>query len=551
MGFASGLYAGSQLIAGINADQRAREQEARTSKKFGWEEEDRQRTMKIQGAEDVLRDKQIALLDPQQAVAPAVGPAAAPLEGGLRVPQAALPPLDADQEAAGVRVGTAQGMPTAPVGAPQPAVPATAATAAGAITGTATAPTPINQATPTAPAGVPAAPATAPAPAAPPGPKMGNENVLSRGEQIAQLQQQQAIWKGDHKAYAEAKLAERAAGVQNITDTSVKEFMALSPEEREHRAYSPNLTGEVPLMTLSTDKNGMTVVVIDPKTGRPLDNGKPIQLSWADAAQLHAADALAKKGFGAEALDTATKVNARIGESIKSINALTKDAAGVNNTAAHQGGMLAETERHDRAIEGIQAEHLKLAKDKAAVENNQITAIGPDGFTYFNKTDGKVGNTPWAKGTTEEQKNSVISTFKTRVDPKLSADGQYMTVGTTVYQTNPNFNADPKKVGADVNVTDRWIDVTPGAAGKTGDVASAIKAYNDKNPNGPPSATPKQGVATPPVQPPPRQLTQNEKALAEAKARHDEFERTERARRGREATARTHGLQVPSSQYAD
>ena len=71
----------------------------------------------------------------------------------------------------------------------------------------------------------------------------------------------------------------------------------------------------------------------------------------------------------------------------------------------------------------------------------------------------------------DDAKQQFIKKYRTDYEPKISPDGQMMTVGTKTYDRNTNYNsktADPTKV----NTVDAWIETTPG---KGGDVAAAFK----------------------------------------------------------------------------
>lgn len=492
MGFAAGVRAGTGLVDSILQEKRANEE-------FGWKRDDRAREVGIRTREDALRDEALSYYDNP--------PQAAPRTAGLDVPAAAAqgaggPAADAAQGDSGLRVGAVSGQPTVPVGAPTPTVPVGAATAPGAVAGTATAPTPAVQATPQA------GPQEAP----------GGPRKLGRDELIQRNFQQQALLRGKAQDYNTAKAGERAAGIQQITDDSVKSFMAMPQEEKERLAYSPNLTGDIPLLTLATDKNGMTVVPVDPKTGRPQDGGKPIKLSWNDAAQLHAANQLATAGFGAEAIDAATKANARIGDAIKAINTQTMDVAKTNTEAAYKGGTLAETGRHNRATEataaahlGIERDKLGMLKDKAKAENNDIVSVSPDGITTIDKKSNRMATQPWPEGTTDAQKAAYIKKYAPVQDQlKVNPDGTIQ-VGNRLFERQP----DPNNKGKFRNV-----EITPGAqsaldkfiAGKTGGGQPGAAAA------APAAEAPRQALAAP--APSPRaQLAA--KAQAEAQAQQD------------------------------
>ncbi len=430
MGFAAGVRAGTSLVDSILQEKRANEE-------FGWKRDDRTREVGIRSQEDELTAENLRLIREGQQ----------PRTAGLDVPSASAasaggPAADAAQGASGYRVGAASGTPTQAVGAPQPTVDAGPANAAAATAGTATAPTPAVQATPQA------------------GPQ-GGERKLGREELIQRNIQQQALLRGKTQDYNTARQNERATGIQQITDDSVKSFMAMPQEEKEKLAFSPNLTGDIPLLTLSTDKNGMTVVPIDPATGRPVDSGKPIKLSWSDAAQLHAANELGKAGFGAEAIDAATKANARIGDALKAINTQTMEVAKTNNDATYKGGTLAETGRHNRATEanqaaqvGISRERLNMDKDKAKSENNEILSVDKDGIVTLDKKSHQMTTQPWPEGTTDAQKAAYVKKYAPVTEQlKVNTDGTIQ-VGNRLFERQP----DPNKKGAF-----RTVEITPGA----------------------------------------------------------------------------------------
>ncbi len=435
MGFAAGVRAGTGLVDSIMAERRAGEE-------FGWKRDDRTREVGIRTQEDQLRDEALAL-----ARGDTPTPQAAPRTAGLDVPAATAagaggPAADAAQGASGYRVGAVSGTPTQAVGAPQPTVDAGPANAAAATAGTATAPTPTVQATPQA------------------GPQ-NEPRKLGRDELIQRNFQQQALLRGKTADYNTAKQNERATGVQSIVDESVKSFMALPQEEKEKLAFSPNLTGDIPLLTVATDKNGMSVIPIDPKTGRPADGGKPIKLSWSDAAQLHAANQAGAAGFGPEAIDMATKVNGRIGEAIKAINTQTMDVAKTNTEAAYKGGTLAETGRHNRATEanqaaqvGISRERLNMDKDKAKSENNEILSVDKDGIVTLDKKSRQMATQPWPEGTTDSQKAAYIKKYAPVSEQlKVNPDGTIQ-VGNRLFERQPDPNVKGKM---------RTVEITPGS----------------------------------------------------------------------------------------
>lgn len=495
MGFAAGVRAGTSLVDSILQEKRANEE-------FGWKRDDRTREVGIRQQEDELTADNIRLIrDGQQPV-----PQAAPRTAGIDVPAASAagvggPGADVAQGASGYRAGAVTGTPTQAVGSPTPTVPAGPANAADAIAGTATAATPAVQATPQA------------------GPQ-DTARKLGREELIQRNLQQQALLRGKAGDYNTARQNERATGIQQITDESVKSFMAMPQEEKEKLAYSPNLTGDIPLMTLSTDKNGMTVVPIDPKTGRPVDNGKPIKLSWSDAAQLHAANELGKAGFGAEAIDAATKANARIGESLKAINAQTMEVQKANNDAAYKGGSLAETGRHNRATEanqaaqvGISRERLNMDKDKAKSENSDIVSVSPEGIITIDKKSHRMDTQPWPEGTTEAQKAAYIKKYAPVTEQlKVNPDGTIQ-VGNRLFERQP----DPNNKGKFRNV-----EITPGAqssldkfiASKTGGGGAAAAPAGAV----PAADAPRQALPAPP---PTARQQMAAQAQKEAAARQD------------------------------
>lgn len=299
---------------------------------------------------------------------------------------------------------------------------------------------------------------------------------------------QAELAKGNYEGYTKAKAAGRAADVTQTLDSSVKEFMAMPEAERMKRAWSPNLTGNVPLLTTAVDKNGMTVLVVN-KDGST--DGKPMKLSWADAAQLHAAEQMASKGYGAEAIDTATKVNTRIGEAVKAQNDVMQKVATSNTDAAYKGAQIGM----EREKIGIMRSELGLKQQKAKADSTEVLGVTNDGILNRSKTTGAITLEPFPKGLPDDQKQMVIKKYRSIYEPKISNDGQSMTLGPDTYAANPNYGKDPKSVkGNMVNTTDQWLKTTPGSQG---DGASALAAYRKAQGEGGGAAAPAAAAPAP------------------------------------------------------
>jgi hypothetical protein len=487
-GFAAGLRAGGGLVSQALENQRLDDAADRANTEFGWKKTDRD---KAEADDKVQRDYRAKILAAASGIDPATSaqvqntygmtPAQQAAEGkGLPTKLASYDAPDASELPGGSpnAAGSAYGQ---------------ALTAGLPTDGTAPAQFPALGGGAPAPAG-PAAPGAAPAPPglSTPAPftasqvKTGDLNPLAVHDLIGQA----ALAKGDYKGYEEAKAAGRTADVQQITDNSVKEFMAMSPEDRAKRAWSPNLTGSTPLLTTKVDKNGMTVLVVNPDGST---DGKPLKLSWADAAQLHAAETMAGKGYGAEAIATATQVNARIGEAVKAQNDVMQKVATTNTDAAYKGGQLGV----ERDKLGIMRAELSLKRDKANAENNQIIGVTPNGITYFDQKSGKTSRQAWPDGTADEDKAMLIKKYHSGYEPKYSTDGQSMTIGPKTYDRNPDFHKTGKP-----NADKMWIDTTPGGTdpldafvkAKTGGGAAAAP--------GAPAAPAAPAAGAPPAAPP-------------------------------------------------
>jgi len=351
MGFAAGVRAGSDLVGNVYADQRAREQEARTAEKFGWEKTDRTRTEEQRALEDKYWADRRANEPPPQA--------------GLAVPPAAAPAVDAAQGATGMRAGTAQGLPTQPAGAPQPAAPVTAATAAGAVTGTATAPTPVEQATPSA-AGAPAAPAQ---------PQLGRDQLDARSfQQLANIRR-------DPHAYNVARQQEREADIRDTT-TSV---MQMKDEDINKALNGLNTNvSNYPLLVTSKGKGGYEFLTVS-NDGEP---GKKIKLSAPQVRQVVLAHELSNRGYGAEALQMLNGVSKDLGESFKAHTEAQYKATTASNTAQHYAQTGEEAQRHNQAVEGISREHLNIARDKAVADKDKAALDRFQTGKYWSDNEG-------------------------------------------------------------------------------------------------------------------------------------------------------------------
>jgi hypothetical protein len=457
-GFAAGLRTGGGLVSQALENERLDEAAARQAqeferKKVGWQREDTEYGLKMnQRAE--LASAAGGIIDPEQV--PKIGAAFGDTPEQVQRAQAqpggaaALYKTYEDSQAAADAIDRQRGLPVAPREAP----PVTA------------------QAIQTRPA---------------------------TAADYEKINMRHAAQRGDVEGLRTATAAHRTADITDTTDNAVKEFMAMPEAERVSRAYSPNLTGDIPMVTLDHDKHGMTVIPLDPKTGQP--KGEAIKLSWADASQLHAAEQIAKKGYGAEAIDMATKVNARIGESIKAHNELMGKVQTGNNDAAYKGGMLAnDTERLS-----LSREELGLKKDAAARENSKPYAADDTGYISINSKTHLPSFTPWPEGTSAAQRTIAAQAINPKSEWKpLGTDGS-ITDGKVIMKPNDNYNKDPTKVKGDmVNTTDPYINATPG---RGGDGASALKAFRESRDMGPPRSaaglTTPGGPATPAAPAPP------------------------------------------------
>jgi hypothetical protein len=388
MGFAAGVKAGTGLVDSILSERRANEE-------FGWKRADRTREEGIRARDDALRDKNLALYD-DDGTATTSAQAAQP-RAGLEVPSdqaiaapvpgaAAAPAVAKAQGDAGVRVGTAQGIPTNAPGSPMPDVPVSAGQANQAIAGTATAPTPTVQATPAA--------------GGEGGPQLGRDQILSRDQQIARNQQQQALLRNNTQAYAQAKQAEDAANIRAIDNKVGK----MTRDQRlKYAEENINTEGGMPMIISEKGKGGYTVTSYGPD-----GKAKETLINDAQLSELVASHMMSGEGYATEGFKRAGAVHKDLADLIGKYNTGTTTMQQSNNTATRYANQdekermqLAEQSRHNQASEANQAAHVGIARGKA--ERERWVPSGPTnddrGIILIDQNTGETKIQPLPEGT--------------------------------------------------------------------------------------------------------------------------------------------------------
>ena len=424
-GFATGLRAGSGLVTQALENERASAKEERDEEDYKEKQATRDRLNQAWGAvpkyglqgpassqaipEDYQTPGDASAAPPTTpATSPATGPGAGPASG----PSGAVPPVSAG------------GIP-----APAVAAPTDDGTAAAPVAGT-----------PGAALGAPAAPA-APAAAAPPAAPQ-----MSEAMQQARQMYNVAVASRDMNAVTTARSNIEQVDQREIAGTIGK----MTPEEVAAYVQKNVNTGDGLPLAVTQLGPGKYRLTTWGKDGV----GRESLLNGAQAQQLALSHALMEK-YPDKGMALAASINKDLDATVKEYNTETGAQNRDANTAVHDFNQDAVAQGQL----GVSQARLGMEQQKAKAESTEMIGATKDGVINRNKATGGITIAPFPEGLPDDAKQQFIKKYRTDYEPKISPDGQMMTVGTKTYDRNTNYNsktADPTKV----NTVDAWIETT-------------------------------------------------------------------------------------------
>lgn len=172
---------------------------------------------------------------------------------------------------------------------------------------------------------------------------------------MEQQMQRIAALKGDYDAIRKSSTEQRSAAMQGV----ISGVMKMSDDDIEKLAPRLNTnSSRLPLLYTGKGKGGYEFLT----TGDGGEPGERFTLSKAQMRELAVAEALGRAGYGAEALDTLSKVDDKLHVRAKDWNEAMGKMQSGNNTATHYGNQDAEA----RARTGLAAAGLAIQRQRAA-----------------------------------------------------------------------------------------------------------------------------------------------------------------------------------------
>lgn len=187
------------------------------------------------------------------------------------------------------------------------------------------------------------------------------------------------------------RAGQRVESVQEIVDNSLR-----IPQEQigpQLMQYLNTNQSDLPLIVLSTNKDGLQVAERNPMTGEIMP---PFNIPYSVGQKLVAGMALQQAGKGAEAIQLLSNVDERVTDLISRYNGQALDVARFNNDAAFRGAQM----DNDRARLGIAQAGLRMQQNQAENANWQLIGASDDGrgLLRYNRNTGAVESQPLPEG---------------------------------------------------------------------------------------------------------------------------------------------------------